>query len=128
MDFKVSYLDAGLATTYFDGDVPTPSSGPKLNPRRYKTQLRDFLSSCRTKRKPTASDIYPDSASFAAYASPAAGYMGASLPGGGLLPALLLLQLLLVLLLIPRLPLRSRYNLVYAATHGLPESVPWSGQ
>ena len=27
MDFKVSYLDAGLATSYFEGDAPSPSSG-----------------------------------------------------------------------------------------------------
>lgn len=55
MDFKVSYLDAGL--TYFsDQDsnpvtamVTTPTPAPKA--RRYKTQLRDFLASCRSKRK-----------------------------------------------------------------------------
>jgi len=73
MDFKVSYLDAGLSTTYFDsGDCSSTgtSSGPKLNPRRYKTQLRDFLSSCRTKRK--ANDIYAESSSFPGYPSPAA--------------------------------------------------------
>merc|ERR1719471_1146542 len=74
MDFKVSYLDAGLATSYFEGDAPSPSSnGPKLNPRRYKTQLRDFLSSCRSKRK--ANDIYADTTSFPAYPSPASAYM-----------------------------------------------------
>ena len=27
MDFKVSYLDAGLATSYFEGDAPSPSAG-----------------------------------------------------------------------------------------------------
>lgn len=62
MDFKVSYLDAGLSNSYFtDSDqliasttnvaqhnVPTTPS--RVN-RRYKTQLRDFLSTCRTKRK-----------------------------------------------------------------------------
>ena len=80
MDFKVSYLDAGLATSYFEGDAPSPSAGPKLNPRRYKTQLRDFLSSCRTKRKPTANDLYAESAGFAAYPSPTAPYM-APIPG-----------------------------------------------
>ena len=44
---KVSYLDAGFATSYFDGDSPatgggtaTANGGPKLNHRRYKTQLR----------------------------------------------------------------------------------------
>ena len=84
MDFKVSYLDAGLATSYFEGDCPNPSSGPKLNPRRYKTQLRDFLSSCRTKRKPMANDIYGDSSGFTAYPSPTAymtGSVGGSIPG-----------------------------------------------
>ncbi|XP_054272201.1 aryl hydrocarbon receptor protein 1-like isoform X2 [Macrosteles quadrilineatus] len=70
MDFKVSYLDAGLTNSYFsDSDqllsTSTNHSSPsnssvlggstcstpqRLN-RRYKTQLRDFLSTCRTKRK-----------------------------------------------------------------------------
>ncbi|CAH1134245.1 unnamed protein product [Ceutorhynchus assimilis] len=59
MDFKVSYLDAGLPNTYFTENdqlltSPTHSSVPstptRVN-RRYKTQLRDFLSTCRTKRK-----------------------------------------------------------------------------
>lgn len=65
MDFKVSYLDTGLSSSYFtDSDqLIVPSSGspnaiapppavhqPRAN-RRYKTQLRDFLSTCRTKRK-----------------------------------------------------------------------------
>ena len=57
-----------------------PTAGPKLNPRRYKTQLRDFLSSCRTKRKPTANDIYAESASYAAFTSPPATYMGGAIP------------------------------------------------
>ena len=56
------------------------SAGPKLNPRRYKTQLRDFLSSCRTKRKPTPNDIYADTASYAAFTSPTAPYMGGAIP------------------------------------------------
>ena len=30
MDFKVSYLDAGLATSYFEGDAPSPSAGKSL--------------------------------------------------------------------------------------------------
>ncbi|XKL62844.1 hypothetical protein PGB90_002677 [Kerria lacca] len=71
MDFKVSYLDAGLTNTYFsDSDqllinscnqysstsatIPqtnTKSPTPQKVNRRYKTQLRDFLSTCRTKRK-----------------------------------------------------------------------------
>lgn len=62
MDFKVSYLDAGLSNNYFSEsdqllssttnvaqhNIPTTPS--RVN-RRYKTQLRDFLSTCRTKRK-----------------------------------------------------------------------------
>ncbi|KAK6631683.1 hypothetical protein RUM43_013747 [Polyplax serrata] len=58
MDFKVSYLDAGLSNSYFaDSDQLIGSNGGTLTPtpqrvnRRYKTQLRDFLSTCRTKRK-----------------------------------------------------------------------------
>lgn len=76
MDFKVSYLDTGLSSTYFseaDQIIVPPTSSPNSalgssqaagatgghatsgNPqranRRYKTQLRDFLSTCqRTKR------------------------------------------------------------------------------
>ncbi|XP_039287777.1 aryl hydrocarbon receptor protein 1 [Nilaparvata lugens] len=74
MDFKVSYLDAGLTNSYFsDSDqlvgTPTPlhtsttattthlspvgNTTPQRVNRRYKTQLRDFLSTCRTKRKLT---------------------------------------------------------------------------
>lgn len=72
MDFKVSYLDAGLTNSYFsDSDqllsnsssnqyssasttvqqTATKSPTPQRVNRRYKTQLRDFLSTCRTKRK-----------------------------------------------------------------------------
>ncbi|XP_017111251.1 single-minded homolog 2 isoform X2 [Drosophila elegans] len=65
MDFKVSYLDTGLASTYFseaDQLVVPPSASPTAHAlpppvtptrpnRRYKTQLRDFLSTCRSKRK-----------------------------------------------------------------------------
>jgi hypothetical protein len=87
MDFKVSYLDAGFATSYFDSDTnssnsnSTGSSGPKLNHRRYKTQLRDFLSSCRTKRKPLANELYADSGGgFTGY--PSAATMYSSVAGG----------------------------------------------
>ncbi|XP_044262392.1 aryl hydrocarbon receptor isoform X2 [Tribolium madens] len=58
MDFKVSYLDAGLPNSYFsESDLlsTTTTAQHNLTPsrvnRRYKTQLRDFLSTCRTKRK-----------------------------------------------------------------------------
>ena len=67
MDFKVSYLDTGLSSTYFSeaDQIHVPPSGsptslassqasgatPQRANRRYKTQLRDFLSTCqRTKR------------------------------------------------------------------------------
>lgn len=60
---QVSYLDTGLASTYFsDADqlvIPPsgspnslpPATAPQRPTRRYKTQLRDFLSTCRSKRK-----------------------------------------------------------------------------
>lgn len=62
MDFKVSYLDAGLPNSYFtesdqlmttSASIPQHSiaTTPSRVNRRYKTQLRDFLSTCRTKRK-----------------------------------------------------------------------------
>ncbi|XP_044757258.1 aryl hydrocarbon receptor protein 1 isoform X1 [Coccinella septempunctata] len=62
MDFKVSYLDAGLPNNYFtDSDQILSSASnvsshsvpvvPSRVNKRYKTQLRDFLSTCRTKRK-----------------------------------------------------------------------------
>lgn len=80
MDFKVSYLDAGLTNSYFsDSDSlgsgscmgsqltsqqqqqnsqqsqqsnqqQSPQPQPQRVNRRYKTQLRDFLSTCRSKR------------------------------------------------------------------------------
>lgn len=62
---QVSYLDTGLASTYFSeaDQLVIPPSGspnsmsqsatatPQRPARRYKTQLRDFLSTCRSKRK-----------------------------------------------------------------------------
>lgn len=76
MDFKVSYLDAGLTNSYFsDSDQLVGSSlnhsntssssvlgggssvAPQRLNRRYKTQLRDFLSTCRTKRKTHSSPV-----------------------------------------------------------------------
>ncbi|KAL0115717.1 hypothetical protein PUN28_010919 [Cardiocondyla obscurior] len=60
MDFKVSYLDAGLTNSYFSdsdtltGSVMTPTlpaqPAPQRVNRRYKTQLRDFLTTCSRKR------------------------------------------------------------------------------
>lgn len=87
MDFKVSYLDAGLTNSYFSdseqltGTLSSTAATASSNPgsgaagstgqaqpsqprRRYKTHLRDFLSTCRTKRKVSASS--------AAAAAPAA--------------------------------------------------------
>lgn len=64
---QVSYLDTGLSSTYFteadqllvtpNGSSPSALSNASLQTptprpnRRYKTQLRDFLSTCRSKRK-----------------------------------------------------------------------------
>ena len=68
MDFKVTYLDAGLTSAYFnEGETPNSNGSSTGNsvtsvggtgtgntatkvPKRYKAHLRDFLSSCRTKR------------------------------------------------------------------------------
>ena len=92
MDFKVTYLDAGLTSAYFnDGETPS-SNGSSVNsvgnsgnsgstkvPKRYKAHLRDFLSSCRTKRSKShnssvsASDIY-------AAVDPAAAAAASALP------------------------------------------------
>lgn len=59
----MSYLDTGLSSTYFTeadqlvvppsgspSSITTPATPQRTN-RRYKTQLRDFLSTCRSKRK-----------------------------------------------------------------------------
>ncbi|VVC37158.1 Hypothetical protein CINCED_3A013616 [Cinara cedri] len=81
MDFKVSYLDAGLSNSYFSDSEqlpgtlstavtgasstgsgtagPTGQTQPSQPRRRYKTHLRDFLSTCRTKRKLSASTAPP---------------------------------------------------------------------
>ena len=98
MDFKVTYLDAGLTSAYFNNEGETPNSnGSSTNsvagsgtgtgtttatkvPKRYKAHLRDFLSSCRTKRSKnhhnssvSASDIY-------AAVDPAAAAAASALP------------------------------------------------
>ncbi len=94
MDFKVTYLDAGLTSAYFNDEAPN-SNGSSTNsvtshgtnssnsttkvPKRYKAHLRDFLSSCRTKRSKnhnstvSASDIY-------AAVDPAAAAAASALP------------------------------------------------
>lgn len=92
MDFKVSYLDAGLTNSYFadaeqlvvGGTAPThagsptgtASSAPQRVNRRYKTQLRDFLSTCRTKRKLASSSASPGAATPGA--APAVDYVDTS--------------------------------------------------
>ncbi|XP_043201466.1 aryl hydrocarbon receptor-like [Amphibalanus amphitrite] len=77
MDFKVSYLDPGLTSQYlYDGEVGASGTAGRGN-RRYKTQLRDFLSTCRTKRKLTPE--YPaDPAAYNSYAAAAGVYPAAA--------------------------------------------------
>lgn len=64
MDFKVSYLDTGLTSLYFSeneqlsGCESTVATPPRAA-RRYKTQLRDFLSTCRNKRRVPATPAPP---------------------------------------------------------------------
>ncbi len=115
MDFKVTYLDAGLTSAYFDSDSPNSasmngssggggggsgssgghqtgsgSSSTKV-PKRYKAHLRDFLSSCRTKRSKhahhtsavSASDIY----AAAAGVDPAGVAAASGLPYATVYPA-----------------------------------------
>ncbi|XP_071514740.1 uncharacterized protein ss isoform X2 [Panulirus ornatus] len=53
MDFKVSYLDPGLTQSYLcDTELPQLYAASRMS-RKYKTQLRDFLTTCRTKRSYT---------------------------------------------------------------------------
>nr|ATI22098.1 aryl hydrocarbon receptor [Tigriopus kingsejongensis] len=78
MDFKVTYLDVGLTSSYLSdnesssqGSAGTGTNGTsstKSN-KRYKTHLRDFLSSCKTKRKPTNTDLAAYDTSTLAYAT-----------------------------------------------------------
>ncbi|XP_031633616.1 aryl hydrocarbon receptor protein 1 isoform X3 [Contarinia nasturtii] len=86
MDFKVSYLDTGLASTYFSeadqlimppsgspNSLSQPSVAPPQRPsRRYKTQLRDFLSTCRSKRKVQQSQPQHQSSSHMGQITPPA--------------------------------------------------------
>lgn len=64
MDFKVSYLDAGLTNSYFsDSDTLTGSAmtplpamlpaqpAPQRVNRRYKTHLRDFLTTTSARKR-----------------------------------------------------------------------------
>lgn len=83
---QVSYLDTGFSSSYFtDADqliIPpnnSPSSAsnastgaPRTN-RRYKTQLRDFLSTCRSKRKVSQTTNVQQPIAGAQLASPPAG-------------------------------------------------------
>ena len=63
MDFKVTYLDTGLTSSYFNdgetgatnGNSTNSGSTPSKVPKRYKAHLRDFLSSCRSKRSKQSS-------------------------------------------------------------------------
>ncbi|XP_059083734.1 aryl hydrocarbon receptor-like [Tigriopus californicus] len=74
MDFKVTYLDVGLTSSYLsDHETSNQSTGTtngatptttKSN-KRYKTHLRDFLSSCKSKRKSTNSDLAYDTSTLA---------------------------------------------------------------
>ncbi|KAK2715721.1 aryl hydrocarbon receptor protein 1-like isoform X2 [Artemia franciscana] len=67
MDFKVSYLDAGLTSNFLlDQEAPVPTQ--KVG-RRYKTQLRDFLSTCKNRRKPQ--EEYPNETSVSTWSVPA---------------------------------------------------------
>lgn len=76
MDFKVSYLDTGLTSLYFSETEQLScesNATPPRAARRYKTQLRDFLSTCRNKRRvpptpaPPPVDYIPADAVAAAY-------------------------------------------------------------
>lgn len=63
MDFKVSYLDTGLTSLYFSESEQLSGCETNVTPpraaRRYKTQLRDFLSTCRNKRRAPSTPAPP---------------------------------------------------------------------
>ena len=93
MDFKVTYLDAGLTSAYFnEGETPNSNGSSNSNsnsnnssatkvPKRYKAHLRDFLSSCRTKRtKSTHNSSVSASEIYAAAVDPAAAAAASALP------------------------------------------------
>lgn len=79
MDFKVSYLDTGLTSLYFSeseqlsGCETNPTTPPRAV-RRYKTQLRDFLSTCRNKRRAPTTPAPPPVDYLTADAAVAAAY------------------------------------------------------
>ncbi|MPC42503.1 Aryl hydrocarbon receptor [Portunus trituberculatus] len=52
MDFKVSYLDPGLTQSYLC-DSELPQLYASRMSRKYKTQLRDFLTTCKSRRSYT---------------------------------------------------------------------------
>lgn len=59
MDFKVTYLDAGLTNSNMhDSESVNQTNGQTSSaakvPKRYKTHLRDFFSNCKGKRKNSA--------------------------------------------------------------------------
>ena len=93
MDFKVTYLDAGLTSAYFnDGETPnsngssnnsvsnTNNSSATKVPKRYKAHLRDFLSSCRTKRTKSTHNSSVSASDIYAAVDPAAAAAASALP------------------------------------------------
>lgn len=96
MDFKVTYLDAGLTSAYFnEGETPnsngssnsvtssnnTSGSGSNTKvPKRYKAHLRDFLSSCRTKRTKSTHNSSVSASEIYAAVDPAAAAAASALP------------------------------------------------
>jgi hypothetical protein len=90
INIQVSYLDTGFSSNYFtDADqlIITPNNGSPSSSsvtnsntsttrtnRRYKTQLRDFLSTCRSKRKtPQVANVQQPITGTQHIASPPAG-------------------------------------------------------
>lgn len=147
MDFKVSYLDAGLTNSYFsDSDQlinnvassnqysstgvvaataataastslsqsPTKSPTPQRVNRRYKTQLRDFLSTCRTKRK--LNSLHQTSHTHPASTAPTVDYMAVA--GAGADPAAAAVAA------VAYSNLNSMYPTTYTTPTPMPMSVP----
>ena len=100
MDFKVTYLDAGLTSAYFNEGGETPNSNGSSTgnsvtsgvggtgsgntatkvPKRYKAHLRDFLSSCRTKRSKNHHNSSVSASEIYAAVDPAAAAAASALP------------------------------------------------